>query len=303
MILDYLISRFLAHLQGQIDAGERRRATYDYYEHHLRWWQQQLPIGVALIGDLTREHLAGGRCRRWHVLQAVQRLFNWAIDEEMVVKNPFKKIQLPPSGGRTRVLTRLELARFIRGARRPARWILVFMRHTLARPGEIRALRWRHYREVTGLKGGELVTSRQFTLDQFKAKDRRRDKAGQRVIPVDAFLGRILRIWHERRQPEDDEFIFQSRGGPWTTNGLRLAAREARRRARLDRPGGEAIVAYTIRHTMATQATLNGVRDRLLADVMGHASTRTTARYQHVDPIELSGVIEQAVRHHRRPQP
>src|SRR6185295_4351794 len=45
---------------------------------------------------------------------------------------------------------------------------------------------------------------------------------------------------------------------------------------------GETIVPYTFRHTAATLASAAGVRDRLLADALGHTETSTTARYQHL---------------------
>lgn len=45
---------------------------------------------------------------------------------------------------------------------------------------------------------------------------------------------------------------------------------------------GENFVPYTLRHTFATLATAAGIRDRLLADALGHTETATTARYQHL---------------------
>jgi len=54
----------------------------------------------------------------------------------------------------------------------------------------------------------------------------------------------------------------------------------------------EKVVAYTVRHSTATIAAAAGVRDRMLADIMGHASTRTTARYQHLQVSHLRDAFE-----------
>ena len=60
--------------------------------------------------------------------------------------------------------------------------------------------------------------------------------------------------------------------------------------------GEEQIVCYHMRHAAATLATVNGIRDRVLADIMGHARTQTTARYQHVQPKDLVEAVKQATR-------
>ncbi len=55
---------------------------------------------------------------------------------------------------------------------------------------------------------------------------------------------------------------------------------------------GENVVAYTLRHTGGTRATAQGVRDRVLADLMGHAQTTTTRRYQHLQTEHLHAALQ-----------
>jgi site-specific recombinase XerD len=55
---------------------------------------------------------------------------------------------------------------------------------------------------------------------------------------------------------------------------------------------GEQVVAYTMRHTSATRASARGVRDRVLAELMGHTSTTTTQRYQHLQADHLAEAIK-----------
>ena len=81
--------------------------------------------------------------------------------------------------------------------------------------------------------------------------------------------------------------------------------RRAYKRAGVNPKGvREKAVAYTIRHTGATEATRRGIRDRTLADILGQSDTRTTARYQHLGDEDLVVAMEVAVRpRRRRPDP
>jgi site-specific recombinase XerD len=47
-----------------------------------------------------------------------------------------------------------------------------------------------------------------------------------------------------------------------------------------------------LRHTGATAAVRAGIRDFALAELLGHASTRTTARYVHLQPDDLRGLFD-----------
>lgn len=158
------------------------------------------------------------------------------------------------------------------------------MRHTLARPQEIRALRWDQLQD----------DGRWFALREFKGRARRKDGVNYRLIVLDEYMRGLIQAMKERRSG-DSPYVFTNRFGlPWTGNAVRCAMRRARKRAGLDGPGLERVVAYTFRHTAATDATANGVRDRQLADLMGHSSTRTTARYQHLRADHLAEVIDRA---------
>jgi integrase len=166
-------------------------------------------------------------------------------------------------------------------ARRPLRWLLVALCRTIARPGELRRVRWRDYDPL----------ARTFTLTKFKGKGLRSDQLEKRVILVDERIVRLLERWRRRRQPKPEDHIFLNRyGRPWTTNSLCRAVRHARKLAGLGADeNGEKVVAYTWRHTSATRALrpLNSeVPAASLYEVsvqMGHATTRTTQRYAHND--------------------
>lgn len=279
-----LYAQFLAW----IDKHNRPR-TVDYYRSFLDRF-------VAAVGDLCVEELRKHHLlnwgRSWHELQAVQRLFHWAHSEmELIDRNPFATIKRPRPGRRRRILGRDELLRLLRAAAPDFRAFLLAMRETIARPQEIRGLRWELLRWDAALQTREqalIAGDARFELQDYKARERRADPDAPRVILVSARLGRLLTRLAARGEHADGFIFRNSEKRPWSSNAVRLRVKRLRRRTKLERDSrGELLVAYTLRHSGATAATINGVPDRVLAELMGHTSTRTTARYQHLSIAHL----------------
>jgi site-specific recombinase XerD len=102
------------------------------------------------------------------------------------------------------------------------------------------------------------------------------------------------------RSETEEGIVFRNAAGrPWTGNAVRCCMRRLRKHF-TTKGETEKIVAYHVRHTMGTQFTAAGVRDRVLADLMGHSSTRTTARYQHLQVEHLWEAMEQFEKKNRR---
>ena len=287
--LSELLALFEHALQRDIHAGLRRPATLCYYRRFLHDFRDHVG-GDRLLDSFVPLELELWKTN-WHSVQAVQRLWNWAVKMGVLKCNPFTKIDKPPLGERQRVLTRPELARLLWSAGRDFRRFLIFMRHSLARPQEVRSLCWSqlHWLPVPV-----------FRLQEFKAKARRKDRSAVRLILLDDYLARMLARWWQRG-PEKNSFILcNSQGQPWSGNAIRLRMKRLRRRLGLTPDeAGESVVTYTIRHTGATWATAAGVRDRQLADLLGHTTTRTTARYQHLQVQDLHRAAAQIHTRHR----
>jgi integrase len=292
--LEELECKFLHWLEREARLGRCSPRT-------IRYYRQQLQPLVADLGKVDVSMLQArdlrDRATSWHRVQAAQRLFAWAEDPELggaelgapVERNPWRHVPRPPLGQRVRVLRPWESARMLRAARPHLRRFLIAMRESLARPQELRSLRWFHWDEQLGA----------FVLTDFKGRKARKDGLAVRVLPVSPRLARLLsRLRRRRPKPAGAVFVGQA-GRAWSSNALRCAMARLRRRCGIAPVGGENVVAYTWRHTAATNATRNGVRDRLLADLMGHASTSTTARYQHLAPEHLAEAIRLATARRR----
>lgn len=241
--------------------------------------------------DLTRS------ARTWHEFQAVVRCFNWATTEAKIIRvNPFSGVDLPPRDQRKRILLPRELARLIRSCRGPARNLVLAIRETFSRPQEMRLVRWPDLVSEDpelpieeALRQGRAI----IVLQDFKDRSRRRDPGPPRVLLVSSRLGRLLlRLLALRKDPEQHIFL-NARTKPWSANAVRCLFRRLRKRLGIEPDRrGETIVCYSIRHSQATLAAAKGLRDRVLADILGHVETRTTARYCHLQVGHLREALE-----------
>ena len=273
-----LVDEFL--LWAQVNLA---RGTCYYYELHLRRFEDEV-AGVP-VRDLKKTHLT---CwdKRFHPRQAVKRLFSWAVREaELLERSPFDNVKLPPIGQRQRTLTDADRVKIFRSACPAFRAYLLTLRESIARPQEIRVLDWSHL--FPKVDAAELVDLLRrglcyFRLDKFKAREQRANPHAPRVIPCTPRLGRLIARLLERDGRGEGRILLNTTGKGWTTNAIRCQMRYLRRKTGLGVDDqGERIVAYTLRHTGATEAWALGIRDKMLAVIMGHSSTRTTARYIH----------------------
>jgi integrase len=283
--LGQLADQYGDWLQREVDAGRAKASTMYYYRHHLQRFLDAVGGSRPAAGVLPHE--VEMYKTTWHSVQTVQRLFNWAVTMGLLRDSPIRSVKKPALGQRQRVLSPAETARLLRATDRDFRPFLLMMRHTIARPQEVRALQWKHlvYQPVPV-----------FVLKDFKAKGRRKDRTAVRVIPLDGRMLRLLERLARHRQPAPDDFVLLNRQGqPWTSNAVRCRMERLREKLGLvPNENGENVVAYSLRHSAATWASARGVRDRVLAEIMGHASTATTGRYQHLQAHHLAEAIRQA---------
>lgn len=287
--LSALADQFYAFMAGRNAPG-----TITEYRRHIDRFVTT--YAEVPIDELRRHHLATW-ATKWHPIQAVQRLFAWAHTEmELIGHNPFRHVKRPRLAGRKRVLTPREIAALTRNADANFRRVMLALRESICRPQELRSVTWECIRwegefddALPALAAGQAY----FELIEFKSRKQRLDPNGSRVILISAKLGRLL-LWMARRSPDLAGPIFLNRAGkPWSSNALRLRMRRLRKRAGIEADArGEKIVAYSFRHTGATEACVKGVPDKILADLMGHTSTRTTSRYQHVSRTHLREAMQ-----------
>lgn len=229
---------------------------------------------------------------KYHPVSIVQRLFSWArIEAHLIKRNPLQGMRKAFRGHRRRILSASELARLLRACRPSFRSFALAMVQSIARPREIREVRWGDIRtsgspawSVSDLLAGRAF----FWFGKFKAQAMRKDRYAVRVIPICPRLGRLLaRLWGDGKGAVDVVFRNEE-GKPWTSNAVRCQFRRLRVRAGIGVDvAGENVVAYSLRHTSATEAVGAGIKGFTLAELMGHSDIRMTQRYVHLRPDHL----------------
>lgn len=287
--LQSLADKFYAFMEGR-----NAPRTISYYRTFIQRFIQS--VGNLDVGELRKHHLLTWG-RTWHAIQSVQRLFAWAhTDAELIERNPFKGIKRPRLGERRRVLTRREILLLLRGSDNRFRFVLLFLRESIARPQEVRAVRWEqlgwegdHKDALAAIRAGQAY----FELWEYKSRKQRKDNQAPRVIFVNARLGRLLLRMAAASGSMAGPVFLNSRGVAWSNNAIRLRMRRLRDRLKMSEDKrGEKLVCYTMRHTQATNACAAGMPDRVLAEIMGHTNTRTTARYQHLSRMHLRDAFD-----------
>ena len=264
-------------------------ATVEAYQHQLA----KVPAKM-----LKR---CAARCRpadlstwakSWHEAQALVRVFNWAVQEaELLRRNPFSRCRMPVRGARRRIIDAATITRFMRTGKRSSRLFVLALRETMARPQEIRSASWEHLQsEVPGEPIDVALRAGRALIVQTEYKDCRRRKGDPRprILLVSRRLGRaILRI-RENTDTQTGAIFRNAHGQAWSKNAVRCLMRRLRNKFGIPKDvRGENVTAYTIRHSLATIAAAAGVGDRVLADLLGHVETRTTARYTHLSVQHL----------------
>lgn len=278
------VARFLDW--ATVNLAPRSVAVYRLYLHRFISWAGDVPLSTLSPAMVTTWS------RKFHPVQAVQRLCAWCHKEERSIPvNPLERMRKIATGKRMRVLRDAEAAELLRGADRHFRPILIALRESFARPQEVRAFRSIDIRQAGGIAADvEAVREGRafFQLDRGKGFDRRADQSAERIIPISPRLGRLILRTLNRGVITGAALFRNSRGEPWTANAIRCRLRRLRARIGMTADSrGENVVAYSFRHTGATAAARAGLRDFTLAAVLGHASTRTTARYVHLQAADV----------------
>lgn len=296
-----IATRFLDDVELRHKGGLVGPALVDRHRHYLGLFAGALGDLAAADcrpTDLTRWILGQEGWKSDHTRQDAARsvlaAFQWALDEDLLEKNPLKKFRPcwntpQPRGAITPAEygTLMRLARECNGKgrrKRPSRGAfrvaLFFLMETGARTCEMREALWTDVDFDRGV----------ITLGIHKTS---RKTGKPRMVPLGARVLRLLR-WMHRKRPEGKENVFlSSRKTPWTKDTF---ARLFRKYADLAgvRKG---VTAYCLRHGFTVEGLEAGVGERQLADVLGQSSTRYVAWYGkdcRSKADYLNGVVEQA---------
>ncbi|REJ65580.1 MAG: site-specific integrase [Planctomycetota bacterium] len=252
----------------------------------FKWYQDYLagPRGFAafvkknlLVRNLKKTYVTQWMQKHWKhtsdntragAITALKRVFNWAVEEDLIDASPIAKYKKPHRTSRSdeaylspdqwnKVVAAINYAELLD--------YLTVMRETGCRPQEIRTLR----AEWFDRENRRWV----FPVEESKGG---RDKAKKpRIVELTDKAFSICQKW-ALKYPEGPMFR-NSKGRPWTASALKCAC------TRISEKVGFKVFPYALRHTFATDALLNEVGMQETAELLGHCDTQMLSRhYQHI---------------------
>jgi len=204
---------------------------------------------------------SGGVSRSYHnqVVSALRFLFETVLEEPglaLSLPRPRKESQLPT------VLSQSEVARLLRAPRNLKHRALLLLLYS------------------SGLRVSELVRLRCDDVDEDRGllRVRRGKGAKDRYTLLADRAIQALKLYREAYEPR--RWLFPG-GRPdrhLTTRSVQKVVARAARDTGLEKH----VTPHTLRHSFATHLLEGGTNLRIIQELLGHASSRTTQRYTHV---------------------
>lgn len=285
--LKQLIDKFGEAIQVE---GALSEETIKSYRCHLRKMVEF--FGNPVVTEITSKQVKEWRLdmlkrKMTHAavnvrISICKRLFNWAIDDEIVSnKNPFRRIPRGPEKNRERLMTQEEFDSIISYAHQDSDFvdILTALRYTPARPSDFCRAEWSMLNESMDL----------LTLPQHKTKNTAKIKKPRYIyIPPnikEILLKRLARNGNKR-------YIFTQRSGNKFRPGtISIKFRQIREKLGIKPDvNGEQLVPYCARHTIITEAVRKGVTGPQLQILGGWTNLLTARKYVHLNESDALNV-------------
>ena len=122
---------------------------------------------------------------------------------------------------------------------------------------------------------------------KIQIKENWQPKTGERDIPINARLFKLLGQLHKKRRKGSLVF-YNSIGNKIHRNKLRTKLIQIAKKADIS----ELTKLHTLRHTFASHLVMKGVDLASVQKLMGHADIKTTMIYSHLAPEHLKGAVD-----------
>jgi integrase len=248
--------------------------------HHLQTW----------MGAEGKAGQAPATIRK--SVQVVRQALDYAVKTDMIRFNPTLQIERPNGQGKEMHYLTEEQARLllVSTVGQPDHALWALMISAGLRISEALGLCWTDIDcDAATVMVNHTLEARHGEERGYFLMPRTKTKAGVRRVDVDQEVIAALRSWRAKQAAmrlaagsawADNGFVFSTKNGrPRDRSGAARSLTRAIQAANL--PG---LTPHGLRHTCATILMDNGMPDKMVAEWLGHTSTKMTDRYQHVQP-------------------
>lgn len=259
------IERHIKPLLGRKRVDEVSRSDIESFLREVALGATRCDVRTRARG---RAIVRGGRGAATRTVGLLGSIFTFAVNCGLRTANPVRGVKRFKDRRNDRFLSPAELAQLGKALRKEERTvneygvaIIRILAFTGARKSEITRLKWR---EVD------------FHRRCLRLED---SKTGQKIIPVGA---PTLEILNSLRRASESEWVFPASKGSGPFGGIEKIWSRVRESA-----GFPDLRIHDLRHSFASMGLAGGDALPVIGALLGHADTKTTARYAHLcdDPV------------------
>lgn len=262
-----LVDRYLRHarregLHGPAAYRRAERTLRDFVKLHGPLAVVQLrPFNLTDFVDAHEKWKAPATRKQGAAV--VKAVFGWAVEQGRISRNPFAAVTYD-EGEPRREMTDDLFDQLCRRANKPFEHFLRMLRYTGCRQGELRLALWRDVDLDRGT----------WTIPIHKTRKQTKRPKVKVLTPEALDLLRTI-----GPGPPDCPVLLNTRAKPWTASAVQDYLRYVKRRCGIREP----VTLHSIRHQYATVALVNGAPQILVAELLGHANSRTVEKhYAHL---------------------
>jgi integrase len=269
---------------------EYRYSTYLNYKHCLdKWfnpiWKDKFvadikPSDVHRVIFEDCVHVSSYTKRG--LLKIVKRVFNIAIEEGLLVRNPAVGIRVRCAEAHQAVLNKNEIEILLREAKRKdhqfyPHWTLALL--TGMRSGELYSLRW----SDVDLVSGKITISKAWTRHNGEGPTK---TAKNRIYPISSQCRKFLEELRAKSEPSSD-FVLPHMW-EWQQGEQAKILKSF-----CEEIGITPVKFHDLRATFITQMLNNGVPLSKVMAIVGHSSLKTTQGYLRLSGKDIEGATEE----------
>ncbi|MFN8943215.1 MAG: tyrosine-type recombinase/integrase [Pseudobdellovibrionaceae bacterium] len=268
--------------------SEYRNSTFMNYKFNIEKWMMPVwknrfidEITPSDVHSLIFEHITGvSSYTKRGLLKIIKRIFNLAIEEGVLTRNPAVGIKVRVADPNQAVLNKNEIEIFLREAKSVEHrfyphWALALL--TGMRSGELHSLRWTDIDFVSGY----INISKAWTRYNGEGST---TTAKNRVCPISKECRKFLQ---ELKQKSGDSEKVLSNLWEWDQGHQGQVTRDFCKGI-----GITSITFHDLRATFITQMLINGVPLAKVMSIVGHSSLKTTQGYLRLCGKDVEGATE-----------